>query len=261
MRIRFSGADTLRTRIEKLNELAETVSGIEEAGGGVGPQGSQGETGETGPSGETGPAGQAGAQGDTGETGPQGLPGGAGPAGNDGAPGAAGQQGIQGTAGAQGIQGIQGPPGPASWTDIKLASEFATTSATAVDVTGLTFTPPANSLIEFEAVLLVSTATATVGPRPGLAWGTGLLNGGATVYTPLSLTTEAPAHQTMDTIAGSILGPVGGLPVINKSYRAQILATFRTGPSPQPVRVQLASETNGTQVKATLGSFLKWRAV
>lgn len=239
--------------------------------GGLGPAGLQGIAGIVGADGPKGDQGDVGPAGSDGQAGPPGSPGGAGPAGSDGAAGAAGQQGIQGLQGQQGIQGIpgaastvpgpQGPPGPASWNDVKLALEFATTSATAVDVTGLAFTPPANATVEMEVVLLVSTATATVGPRPGLAWGTGMLNGGATVYTPLSLTTEAPSHQTIDTITGSILGPVGGLPVANKSYRAQLLATFRTGPSPQPVRVQLASETNGTQVKATMGSFLKWRSV
>ncbi len=60
------------------------------------------------------------------------------------------------------------------WTYIKLASDFTTSSATAVDVTGLAFTPAANLDYEFNAVLRTRTNTATVGPRPGLAWATGL---------------------------------------------------------------------------------------
>lgn len=47
------------------------------------------------------------------------------------------------------------------WTYIKLASDFTTSSATAVDVTGMAFTPAINSTYEVEAQLMVRTATST----------------------------------------------------------------------------------------------------
>jgi hypothetical protein len=57
------------------------------------------------------------------------------------------------------------------------------------------------------------------------------------------------------------LAPVGGLPVADRPYRAHIFATIRTGAAPQAINVLLASETNGTAVKAQLGSYVKWRAI
>lgn len=154
------------------------------------------------------------------------------------------------------------PSGSDPWTYLKVTgSDFQTTLATWTTITGLTFTPPANSVVEIEAVLLISTATATVGPRPGLNWGTGLLGGAATIKTPSSLTAELITHQTIGAIAGNAQAPVGGLPVINVPYRAHILATIRTGPSPQAINIQLASETAGIAVKAQVGSFLKYRII
>lgn len=242
-----------------------------------GGQGLQGEPGPQGPAGDTGPPGAAGNTGSTGPVGPQGEAGDTGPAGPQGDTGLTGPQGTagapgaQGLPGAQGIQGIQGPPGntgpqgppaPDVWVYLKvIGSDFSTTLATWTTVTGLTFAPPANSVVELEGALLISTATATVGPRPGLNWGTGLLGGAATIKTPSSLTAELITHQTIGVIAGNAQAPVGGLPVINVPYRAQILATIKTGPSPQAINVQLASETAGTAVKAQVGSFLKYRVI
>jgi hypothetical protein len=240
-----------------------------------------------GPKGDKGDPGDAGA--DSTVPGPKGDKGDPGDIGQNGNAGADGQDGLSayqvavangfvgneaawlaslvGQAGEQGIQGPQGETGPAGtgadpWTYVKVTgSDFQTTLATWSTVTGLTFTPPANSTIEIEAALLVSTATATVGPRPALNWGTGLLSGAVSIYTPSSGTAETIVHATIGTSAGNAQAAVGGLPTINVPFRAQILATIRTGASPQAVSVQLASETGGTAVKALIGSFLKYRTV
>lgn len=197
--------------------------GLPGADGAAGPAGPPGNTGLQGPQGVVGPAGNDGA---TGPTGPQGLTGNTGPQGpagndgaqglpgNDGAAGPQGPQGIQGITGSQGppgiqgipgdtgppgadgatgpqgpqgIQGIQGPPGADQWTTIKLASDFTTTSNTAVPVTGLAFTPVASTTYRIEAMLLTRTATATVGPRPGVAWPTGMTDGVAMIDQTSSL--------------------------------------------------------------------------
>jgi len=187
------------------------------------------------------------AQGEQGPAGPQGLTGDTGPAGSNGA------QGIQG------IQGIQGPAGGDSWTYIKLASDFTTSSATAVDVTGLAFTPAANQHYEFEAQLRLRTATATVGPRPGLAWSTGLSDGFAGIDTTSAATTRI---LTNGNISGALLAAVGGLPTTTGSWPGYIFGNATAGASPSgTIKVQLASETAGTVVTIKAGSFLKYRTI
>lgn len=145
------------------------------------------------------------------------------------------------------------------WTYIKLASDFVTSSATAVDVTGLGFTPSASQTYEFEAHLLCRTATSTVGPRPGIAWSTGLTDGVASIYTPSSATAEVQQHGNA---SAAVLAPVGGLPNATQSYGAKIMGTLIAGVSPAgQTRIQLASETAGTNVTIKAGSWLKFRTI
>lgn len=151
------------------------------------------------------------------------------------------------------------PGGSDPWTYAKLAADFPTTSSTAVDVTGLAFTPAANTAYEFEVLLLCRTATATVGPRAGLAWPTGGSDGVANMYTPSSGTAQT---MVFGNIAGAMLAAVGGLPNTTASYPVSIGGVFIAGASPSgTVKVQLASETAGTSVTVKAGSFIKYRAI
>lgn len=145
------------------------------------------------------------------------------------------------------------------WTYRKLATDFTTTSATAVAITGLDFTPAANTQYEFEAVLFLRTATATVGPRPGLIWSAGLTDGVARIDTPSSATADT---LVLGNFNAALLAAVGGLPNATMSYPAKISGSAIAGASPTgTIRLQLASETAGTTVTAKAGSFLKYRAI
>lgn len=146
------------------------------------------------------------------------------------------------------------------WTYLRTASDFTTTSATAVDVTGLAFTPVANTRYEIEAALLLRTATATVNPRPGLAWAAGLTDGGAWITQAQA---AAGAHITVSgNHNAALLEQVGGLPNTTQSWPAFIRASAIAGAAPSgTIRVQLASETAGTTVTVKAGSWLKYRTV
>jgi hypothetical protein len=156
---------------------------------------------------------------------------------------------------------LQTAPGSGSdpWTYLKITTDFTTSSATAVDITGLSFTPVANLYYEVEMCLMAQTPTATVGPRPGLAWGTGYQYGVVDMYTPSAATTEAMIHARIGTTAGVVLAAIGGLPVINVPYGHRALVSFRAGTSPTAFKAQMASETAGTLVTVKAGSFLKYR--
>lgn len=146
-----------------------------------------------------------------------------------------------------------------SWSYLKLTSDFTTSSATAVDVTGLAFTPAANVQYEFEAILLLRTATATVGPRTGVAWPTGLTDGVADLFVPTSGTAQVLVFGNNN---ASLLAAVGGLPNTTQSYPSRIAGTFIAGASPSGTfRIQMASETAGTNVIVKAGSFLKYRVI
>lgn len=146
------------------------------------------------------------------------------------------------------------------WTYAKLGSDFSTGSATAVDVTGLAFTPSANTQYEFEAVLYLRTATATVNPRAGLAWPTGMTDGVAQI-SESQAATGAPLGASGNPNAALLIA-VGGLPNTTQSWPARISGAVMAGASPSgTVRVQLASETAATNVTAKTGSFVRWRVI
>lgn len=154
---------------------------------------------------------------------------------------------------------MTGPAGSDGWTYVKLAVDFTTSSATAVTVTGLEFTPLLNLQYEFEALLFLRTATATVGPRPGLGWPTGMTDGVADITMPSSATAQI---RVFGNINAALLAAVGGLPNTTQSYPARIAGSVRAGAVPSgTVNVQMASETAGTVVTVKAGSFLKFRLV
>lgn len=145
------------------------------------------------------------------------------------------------------------------WTYVKVAVDFVTSSATAVNVTGLAFTPGANKSYEFEALLMLRTATATVGPRPGIAWATGLTDGVADIYMPTSGTAQVLVFGNAN---AALLAAVGGLPNTTQSYPARLGGMAIAGASPSgTIKVQMASETAGTTVTVKAGSWLKYREI
>lgn len=145
------------------------------------------------------------------------------------------------------------------WVYVILASDFLTSSATAVPVTGLQFTPALNKKYEFEGKFMLRTATATVGPRPGLGWPTGMTDGVASLWMTSSATARLLANGN---IAAALLIAVGGLPTNTLSYPAFLEGMVVAGASPSgTVKVNLASETAGTNVTMKAGSFIKYREV
>lgn len=262
--------------------------------GDTGDKGDKGDNGDgtPGPQGPTGPVGPAGAAGAAGAQGVQGLPGTPGVAGSPGTPGATGAQGIQGVAGAagaqgiqglsgaQGIPGIQGPiglTGPAGaqgvqglpglpglngtdgWNYVKLASDFSTSLGAPTPLVGLGFAPLANKTYLVHVYLFLRTATTAQGPRPGVAFPTGLNDAIAAIRAPNNATSEVLAFSA---------GPAAfnanntGLANNTTSWFNKIEAVVLAGALPVGLfQVTLHSESAGTLVTAKAGSFLMYREI
>jgi hypothetical protein len=89
--------------------------------------------------------------------------------------------------------------GDAGWTYIQLASDFDTSSTSAVDITSLGFTPAANKTYVVEAMLLLQTTDATQGVRPGVGWSSGLTTGAAKIEVTNGSTTSVIKNLPYDT--------------------------------------------------------------
>lgn len=143
------------------------------------------------------------------------------------------------------------------WTYVVLGSDFTTSSATAVNVTGLEFTPAANTRYEAYGQLWLRTVTNTVGARPGLAWPTGLTDGVVSFWTASSATAQVIANGNIN---AAVLCANTGHPNTTQSWPATFEASFLSGASPSGnFRLQLATETAATNVTMRAGSWLKYR--
>ena len=144
------------------------------------------------------------------------------------------------------------------WTYVVLGSDFVTSSATAVAVTGMSFIPNINSRYEFEVLMMCRTATATVGPRPGIAWPTPTQVDGVAFG---QITSAAGSNVVQNGhMAAAFLMPVGGLPDTTNSWPAFIRGNIITGGTVTlGLRLQLASGTAGTNVTMKAGSYIKYR--
>jgi hypothetical protein len=144
------------------------------------------------------------------------------------------------------------------WTIVALSTDFTTSSATAVDVTGLSFTPAANGRYMFEAVLGIRTATATVNPRIGFAWATGMTDGVAQIDESQTATARLMANGNIN---AALLVAVGGIPNTTQTWPVTIWGWVKAGAAPSGnIRIQLASETAGTVVRVTAHSYLRFRS-
>lgn len=150
---------------------------------------------------------------------------------------------------------------PWIYVQVNGGADFTTSANTAQNVTGLAFTPQANTTYEFEALLMIRTATATVNPRVGLAWPTGGADGVAIIEQAGATATAAHAVAAGN-INAALLIAVGGLLNATQSWPVKVHGLFRSGASPSgEVRIQLASETAGTVVRIVARSFVKYRTL
>lgn len=159
-----------------------------------------------------------------------------------------------------GTQWTAGAAAADPWTYVKLTSDFVTSSATAVGVTGLEFTPAANKSYVFEAQLLTRTAVAAYGVRPGIAWPAGTITD---AVVEVRQSTSATARVLAFGNGGAVVQALGtALPDTTQSWPAKIAGTLITGASPSGnLRVIVATETAGTNATIKAGSWLRYREI
>lgn len=141
---------------------------------------------------------------------------------------------------------------PGGWLEKTLASDYTGTGSF-VDITDgttpFTFTPPANSNYEIQAVLLLQTAVATNLPRIGVhvaAQGTGGYGAAQVDQTGATVTSRVTQDGTWTTGAVDVQVPAGGFAVASTPYLCYVTIRGRTGASPAAVSIQMASETTPT---------------
>jgi hypothetical protein len=149
---------------------------------------------------------------------------------------------------------------------VKTTADQTTTSATAVDITGLTFTPAANKTYSVEALLVVKHSTVASNTKLGVVWPTGLNVGqivfGHTARLTLNDTSWRNGDETQAEVTDAAAYLSSGLSLGNNIYRLiRMRGIVSAGATPTGVfKLQFAS--NGTTtVTVRAGSFLSFSEV
>jgi hypothetical protein len=149
---------------------------------------------------------------------------------------------------------------PETATYYSVTSQFTTTSASAVAVTGLGFTPAANTKYKITGMLLLRTSLAATGARPGISWpSAGVTDniGRAILFT----STTGGLTVTWLGTAAAILGTTT-MANATQSHYGEVEALLIMGGSPTgDFQVTLATETAGSSVSVEVGSFIKVEAL
>ncbi len=158
------------------------------------------------------------------------------------------------------------PPGGGGadpWTRVKLAADFTNAAATFATITGLTYTPPANSDFIVEAELTLLTTTATNLPRVGVALPAGMQ--WATVeirQAGAADTAQVQQHGGTLTTAANVQVPVGGLAAANSPRHCSVVIKGRSGATPAAIPIQMAAETAGANIVfVKAGSEMRSRSI
>jgi hypothetical protein len=111
------------------------------------------------------------------------------------------------------------------WTYIPITTDTNISSPSTI----FSFTPAASTLYEVEGQLWLTSASASKGPQPGVAWNSGNDGGVAFIETTESTTTTKIANLT-NGVDGAALAT--SFPDATNAYPAQIKASFKTGATP-----------------------------
>ena len=146
------------------------------------------------------------------------------------------------------------PPSP--WTYVVLGSDFSTTAATAQNVTNFNFTPASNKKYMIEMRFMLRSANTAVGPRPGIAWPTGISNHAATIRVADGAT-GTTSYNWGPTTTQVVATP--GVASTSHSWLAIGDAIMVMGTASGNFQVVLLSETAGTSVTMKADSYFRYR--
>ena len=149
------------------------------------------------------------------------------------------------------------------WTYVRLASDFTTSSATAVDVTGMAFTPDASAHYVVEGHLMLASAvggatTTGVAPQPGITWPTNVGNG--TYWTNQASATGSTLPRYGNTTANFVSG-ADSIPDTNPWPHKLDVNFLTLSNVTVTFQMTLRSEVAATNVTMKAGSYIRYRRI
>lgn len=144
------------------------------------------------------------------------------------------------------------------WTYVILGSTFENSTTSNSAVTGLSFTPLANTRYEIEGRFILQAAATTTGPRPGIDWpNAGVSQNAAWIVAPKSATAFASRFFGNTNTANAAST---GTAVVNEGIYSQMQAIMVTdGSISGDFQITLASEIASSASRMMVNSFIRYR--
>lgn len=154
-----------------------------------------------------------------------------------------------------------GGGGSDPWTYVKLASDFSNNTTTNADVTGMSFTPPDNSTVIVEGLVVLAAAANTTGAQFGVAGPTaGITYGALKLAAPSGAAADVVTHANFPnsaTINSTVVNHPATLGQMIGWIDLFIVTTTVTG----TVKLVLRSEIATSNVTMKAGSYIRWRTI
>jgi hypothetical protein len=156
--------------------------------------------------------------------------------------------------------------GTGGMSAVKLSADATTTSATAVDITGLAFIPAANKTYWVEAMLLIQHSTLASNFKIGISWPTGLVMGrvifGHTARLSLNDTVWRNGDEDQAEVTSAATYLSGGLSLGSNTFRLMRISGIVVAGATPSGSVQLRFAANGTTTSTVgAGSFLAYAEI
>lgn len=155
---------------------------------------------------------------------------------------------------------VNAPSGGEPWTRLGLASDFVNATVAFNDITGFTFTPPANTNWTVEAEVLIETVATANMPRLGAVIGAGQSWWAGEIGFQSGAAAKSFVEGQGTTGAGSLQMAAGTAAVQAIPLLAQVVIKGRSGASPGAIKLQLAAESAvANAATARRGSEFRYR--
>lgn len=147
------------------------------------------------------------------------------------------------------------------WTRVGLAADVVNATVTFSNITGFSFTPPANTNFTIEGEILLVTAGTTNMPRIQASVGAGQAYWAVDIEWQSAATTKTYSEGQGTTAAGLISIPAGTAVVATPTpFLVKYVIKGRSGAAPAAIAIQLAAESAATSAAiAKVGSEFRYR--
>jgi hypothetical protein len=169
---------------------------------------------------------------------------------------------VDGSPGEWVTVGGGGGGGGGAWDGfVRLTATFSAAGTSAQNVSGMSFTPDASSLYEFEALALVSSGLTTTGVQVGVNLNSSASGGALNLLAQSDNSTPVFAFASAAGITTAFVEPTTSASPTNSTRLVTIKGLIRTNSTPSAIQLQVKASDSSAVINVEADSVLRWRKI